>query len=137
MPQFQDQWRVSRAVPGYASGPFAEQVRRLGAYRGIDQLGALTLASEVCDFRRFASAQMFMGFCGLVPSEHSSGERTRRGRIASPRTSVETTDPSGSQVGGDHDLGRLDDQPMQQSRIPMWIVPFGLTNRRSVSVGWE
>lgn len=68
-------------VPWYSSGPFAEQVGRLGAYRGIDQLGALTLASEVCDFRRFASAQMFMGFCGLVPSEHSSGERTRRGRI--------------------------------------------------------
>jgi len=24
---------------------------------------------------------MFMGFCGLVPSEHSSGERTQRGGI--------------------------------------------------------
>ncbi len=29
---------------------------------------------------RVASAQAF-GFCGLVPSEYSSGERTRRGRI--------------------------------------------------------
>lgn len=45
-------------VPWFSGGPFAEQVSRLCAYRGIDQLGALTLASEVCDFRRFASAQM-------------------------------------------------------------------------------
>jgi transposase len=27
------------------------------------------------------AAARFMGFCGLVPSEYSSGERTRRGHI--------------------------------------------------------
>jgi transposase len=53
----------------------------LAAYRGISQLGALTLASEVCDWRRFARGTQFMGFCGLVPSEHSSGGSTRRGHI--------------------------------------------------------
>lgn len=56
-------------------------MRRLAAYRGITQLGALTLASEVCDWRRFPTAAMFMGFTGLVPSEFSSGERTSRGGI--------------------------------------------------------
>jgi transposase len=61
--------------------PFADAVARLAAYRGISQLGALTLASEVCDWRRFPTASMFMGFCGLVPSEHSSGDRTNRGGI--------------------------------------------------------
>lgn len=61
--------------------PFAEAVSRLAAYRGITELGGLTLASEVCDWRRFPTAAMFMGFCGLVPSEHSSGERTQRGGI--------------------------------------------------------
>jgi transposase len=61
--------------------PFADAVARLAAYRGITHLGGLTLASEVCDWRRFASAGAFMGFCGLVPSEYSSGERTRRGHI--------------------------------------------------------
>jgi len=65
----------------FARAPFAECVSRLGAYRGITALGALTLASEVCDWRRFPTASMFMGFCGLVPSEHSSGERTHRGGI--------------------------------------------------------
>jgi transposase len=61
--------------------PFADAVARLAAYRGITELGALTLASEVCDWRRFPTAAMFMGFCGLVPSEHSSGQRTQRGGI--------------------------------------------------------
>jgi transposase len=42
--------------------PFADAVARLGAYRGITQLGALTLASEVCDWRRFPTAGAFMGW---------------------------------------------------------------------------
>jgi transposase len=61
--------------------PFADPVARLAAYRGITHLGALTLASEVCDWRRFGTAGAFMAFCGLVPSEYSSGERTLRGHI--------------------------------------------------------
>jgi transposase len=65
----------------YDRAPFAEAVHRLAAYRGITQLGALTLASEVGDWRRFPRAAAFMGFCGLVPSEYSSGGSTRRGHI--------------------------------------------------------
>lgn len=68
-------------LPWCGRPPFAAGVRRLGAYRGITPLGALTLCSEVCDWRRFPTAGMFMGFTGLVPSEHSSGERTSRGGI--------------------------------------------------------
>lgn len=62
-------------------GPFADPVARLSAYRGVTELGALTLSAEVCDWRRFPRATSLMGFCGLVPSEYSSGESTRRGRI--------------------------------------------------------
>jgi transposase len=65
----------------YQRPPFAEAVSRLGAYRGVTRLGALTLASEVGDWRRFARAAAFCGFCGLVPSEYSSGGSTRRGHI--------------------------------------------------------
>jgi transposase len=61
--------------------PFAEAVARLSAYRGVTRLGALHLAAEVGDWRRFARASAFMGFCGLVPSEYSSGQVTRRGHI--------------------------------------------------------
>ena len=65
----------------YDREPFADTVARLSAYRGITSLGGLTLAAEVGDWRRFPTAGSFMAFCGLVPSEHSSGERTRRGHI--------------------------------------------------------
>jgi transposase len=62
-------------------GPFADPVHRLAAYRGVTELGGLTLASEVADWRRFPRAATFMGFTGLVPSEYSSGASTRRGHI--------------------------------------------------------
>jgi transposase len=65
----------------YDQAPFADAVHRLAAYRGITQLGALTLASEVGDWRRFPGAAAFTGFCGLVPSEYSSGGSTRRGHV--------------------------------------------------------
>jgi transposase len=61
--------------------PLAGPVTRLGGYRGIAQLTGLTLAAEVVDWRRFASARAFMGFAGLIPTEYSSGSRTRRGHI--------------------------------------------------------
>ncbi len=67
--------------PWCERAPFADAVRRLGAYRGIDHLGALVLAAEVCDWRRFAAAGLFMGWVGLVPSEYSSGGSTRRGGV--------------------------------------------------------
>lgn len=62
-------------------GPFAEATARLAGYRGVAQLGALTIASEVGDWRRFPTARTFMGFTGLVPSEYSSGATVHRGRI--------------------------------------------------------
>jgi transposase len=65
----------------YQAGPFAEQVLRLAAYRGVAHLGALTIASEVGDWRRFPCARTFMGFTGLVPSEYSSGNSVHRGHI--------------------------------------------------------
>ena len=52
-----------------------------GFHALIDRLGALTIASEVGDWRRFPAARTFMGFTGLVPSEYSTGESVRRGRI--------------------------------------------------------
>jgi transposase len=61
--------------------PLAPAVARLGAYRGIAELTALTLAAEVAGWHRFPSARAFTGFTGLIPSEYSSGTRTRRGPV--------------------------------------------------------
>ena len=54
---------------------------RLRAFRGIDTLAAVTILTETCDFRRFASAASYMAFTGLVPSEHSSGTLRHQGSI--------------------------------------------------------
>ena len=61
--------------------PLRARVERLRCFRGIDDLTALTIAAELGDARRFASAARVMAFTGLVPSEYSSGARQTRGRI--------------------------------------------------------
>lgn len=61
--------------------PLASGVARLRAFRGVDTLSAVTILTETCDFRRFATAGAYMAFCGLVPSEHSSGASKHQGSI--------------------------------------------------------
>ena len=56
-------------------------VQALMTLRGVDQVVATTRVAELGDLRRFARARELMGFLGLVPSEHSSGNRRRHGRI--------------------------------------------------------
>jgi transposase len=60
---------------------YAEPVRELKAFKGIETLIALSLVVEIGDFRRFATAAQFMAFLGLVPSERSSGNKRRQGGI--------------------------------------------------------
>jgi transposase len=73
---------LERAVREAAEqGPWRELVARLRSFRGIDTLTALGIAVEIDDFKRFASAEAFMSFVGLVPSEHSSGERRKQGPV--------------------------------------------------------
>jgi transposase len=62
-------------------GPWRELVARLRCLRGIDTHTALALVAEIGDFNRFRAAEQFMGFVGLVPCEHSSGEQRRQGSI--------------------------------------------------------
>jgi transposase len=61
--------------------PLRSRVARLRCFRGIDDLTALTIAAELGDPRRFATAPRTMAFVGLVPSEHSSGTKQARGAI--------------------------------------------------------
>lgn len=61
--------------------PYRVPVRHLRCLKGIDTLGALTLAVEAQEFRRFPNARAFMGYTGAVPSEHSSAGKCRRGSI--------------------------------------------------------
>jgi transposase len=56
-------------------------VGALRCFQGIDTTTAVTLVSELHDFRRFQSPRELMAFLGLVPSEHSSSESRRLGSI--------------------------------------------------------
>jgi transposase len=61
--------------------PWALQAGRLRCLRGIDTLTAAGLCAEIGDFHRFRHPAQVMSYLGVVPSEHSSGERRRRGPI--------------------------------------------------------
>jgi transposase len=63
------------------SAPYAEAVGALRCFRGIDTISAMAIVAELHDFMRFESARGLMAFLGLVPSEHSSGEKHTRGEI--------------------------------------------------------
>ena len=74
--------RIAEQVERIAAEPCYEpKVKTLRAFRGIGTLTALSLVLEISDFRRFARAGQFMVFLGLVPSEHSSGDKRRVGSI--------------------------------------------------------
>ena len=49
--------------------------------RGIDTLSAVGLAAEVGDFARFERPAQLMSYLGLVPSEHTTGDKRRQGAI--------------------------------------------------------
>ncbi|MGC4094574.1 MAG: IS110 family transposase [Polyangiaceae bacterium] len=56
-------------------------VDALQALRGVAKVTAVTLATEFGTFSRFEKATQVMSYTGMVPSEHSSGPRTRRRAI--------------------------------------------------------
>lgn len=56
-------------------------VDALQMLRGVAKLTAVTIATEFGCFSRFEKAGQVMSYSGIVPSEHSSGAKTRRGGI--------------------------------------------------------
>ena len=56
-------------------------VAAVQALRGVQQLVAYAVFTELGDLRRFDSPRQLGAFVGLIPSEHSSGERRRQGGI--------------------------------------------------------
>jgi transposase len=73
--------RLERALAACAAdSPWARTVANLRCLRGIDTLSAVGLCAEIGDFGRFRPKQL-AAYLGIVPSEHSSGERRRQGEI--------------------------------------------------------
>ena len=63
-----------------AKDEYKEAVRKLCCFIGVKTHTALSIIVEVGDFKRFASAEKFASYIGLVPGEESSGDgQTRLG----------------------------------------------------------
>lgn len=56
-------------------------IEALQALRGVAQTTAATIVAELGSLSRFPTAPDLMGYSGLVPSEHTSGNRVHRGSI--------------------------------------------------------
>lgn len=73
---------LDRRIEQRAQQPDIEEaVRSLRAFRGVDTLTAVSVVAELGDPRRFRFARQVAAFCGIVPSEHSSGMKVKRGSI--------------------------------------------------------
>jgi transposase len=64
-----------------ATPEMQEVIRGLQALRGIAEISAVTIVSELGTLSRFENARQLMGYSGAVPSENSSGKRVQRGSI--------------------------------------------------------
>ena len=64
-----------------APAKMREVIEALQALRGVAQISAVTIVAEVGEISRFSRARQFMGYGGIVPSEHSSGKSTHRSGI--------------------------------------------------------
>lgn len=60
---------------------YFERVRLLRTVPGIGLLSAMYLLLELGDITRFARAEQLAAYVGLTPSQYSSGENVRMGRI--------------------------------------------------------
>jgi transposase len=60
---------------------WAPVVEAIQALRGIQFTAAVTLIAELGDLTRFDTPRQLMSYLGLIPSEHTSGERRRQGGI--------------------------------------------------------
>jgi transposase len=61
--------------------PMRPVVEALMGLRGFARVGAMVLVSELGGAWRFDHPRQLMAYLGLVPTEHTSDEKRRRGRI--------------------------------------------------------
>jgi len=74
--------RLEAELPALVqSWRWAPVVEAIQALRGVQVIAAVTLMAELGDLTRFDHPRQLMSYLGLTPSEHTSGERRRQGRI--------------------------------------------------------
>ena len=67
--------RLDKRIEELASDEtYVDDVKNLSCFMGIKSGTALTILTEVGDFKRFATAEAFASYIGLTPGEDSSGD---------------------------------------------------------------
>lgn len=73
---------LDKKIEAMALLPFlAPAVNHLKCFRGFAVYGAMVLATEIVDWRRFETSGQLCAYLGLVPRERSSGSREAKGSI--------------------------------------------------------
>lgn len=74
---------LDQAVAQLSKTPrYAEPVKALVKFKGVQVLTAMVFLTELGDLRRFTNRRQLGSFLGLVPSSHESGEQNdRKGHI--------------------------------------------------------
>ena len=73
---------LEREIALHVQGSVYEPViNALKALKGIELITAVGLVAEIGEFGRFKGPDQLMAYAGLVPSEYSSGAKSRRGSI--------------------------------------------------------
>lgn len=76
----------------FNSPKFAEDFELLQSVPGIGSISAIVLLSEIIDINRFDNFDKLASYCGLAPTEHSSGETKRTGKLCKRRNArINTT----------------------------------------------
>jgi len=70
--------QIEEQLPQWRMAPMVEALQAL---KGVSLIVAVTTIAEIGDIRRFSHPRELVAYLGLVPSEHSSGEKQKRGGI--------------------------------------------------------
>ncbi len=70
--------QIQQLLPEWQLFPI---VQALQSMRGVSTIVAATTVAELGDLKRFRTPSELMSYLGLVPSEHSSGPKIKRGPI--------------------------------------------------------
>lgn len=74
--------RLEQRIEEIASAEkYQSTVKNMSCFLGIGTHTALSMIVEIGDFKRFEKAPKFAAFLGLVPSENSSGDKTKKYNI--------------------------------------------------------
>jgi len=70
--------QIQQLLPNWQLFPV---VQALQSMRGVSTIVAATTVAEIGDLKRFQTPSELMSYLGLVPAEHSSGPKIKRGSI--------------------------------------------------------